>query len=193
MRRIRFLVVLTVLVGCGFAGAMAGSRNNDLRISAGLRALSEVPPNTSKARGDFRGTISDDGTTLTYTLRWSGLTTLPLFSHIHFAPTKVNGGIMVFLCNSAPPPATVPPAGTPACPQSTTGEVTGTVTAASITGPAVQGLDPAGDFADVVRAILTGNAYANLHTTKYPGGELRGQVDTNHDRWDNDDDRGWNR
>jgi len=31
-------------------------------------------------------------------------------------------------------------------------------------------------FADVIRAILTNNAYANLHTTRFPGGEVRGPV-----------------
>ena len=45
-------------------------------------------------------------------------------------------------------------------------------------GPAAQGIDPApaGQFADVVRAIRTGNAYANIHTAKFGGGEIRGQV-----------------
>src|SRR6266403_400424 len=33
-----------------------------------------------------------------------------------------------------------------------------------------------GTFADVVRAIRTHNAYANLHTTMFSGGEVRGEV-----------------
>jgi hypothetical protein len=139
-------------------------------ISARMVGLGEVPPNSSKGTADFRGTISADGTTITYTLKWSGLTTLPLFSHIHFGPTKVIGGVMVFLCGGG---------GKPACTQATSGMATGTITAADIVGPAAQGIPPApnGSFADVIRAIRTHNAYANLHTTMFPGGEVRGPVE----------------
>src|SRR5438445_7680378 len=62
--------------------------DDDLAISARMVGLGEVPPNSRKGAADFRGTISSDGTTITYTLKWSGLTTLPLVSHIHFGPTK---------------------------------------------------------------------------------------------------------
>jgi len=139
-------------------------------ISARMGGLGEVPPNNSKGAADFHGTISSDGTTITYTLKWSGLTTLPLFSHIHFGPTKVTGGIMVFLCGGG---------GKPACTQATSGMASGTITAADIVGPAVQGIPPApnGNFADVIRAIRTHNAYANLHTVMFGGGEVRGPVE----------------
>ena len=48
-------------------------------------------------------------------------------------------------------------------------------------GPAGQGI-AAGEFAELVRALRAGAAYANVHTTAHPGGEIRGQVA--------DDDRG---
>jgi hypothetical protein len=35
---------------------------------------------------------------------------------------------------------------------------------------------PALTFADVVRAVLSGNAYVDVHTAALPAGELRGQV-----------------
>jgi len=143
--------------------------DDDVAISARMVGLGEVPPTNSKGAADFHGTISSDGTTITYTLKWSGLTTLPLFSHIHFGPTKVNGGIMVFLCGGG---------GKPPCTQATSGMATGTIIAADIVGPAAQGIPPApnGSFADVIRAIRTHNAYANLHSTMFPGGEVRGEV-----------------
>jgi hypothetical protein len=31
-------------------------------------------------------------------------------------------------------------------------------------------------FAELVRAIRAGYAYANLHTTRFPSGEIRGQI-----------------
>src|SRR5206468_4111430 len=43
------------------------------------------------------------------------------------------------------------------------------------TPASVEGSDP-GDLADIIRAIRHGVTYANMHTTKYPGGEIRGQI-----------------
>jgi hypothetical protein len=37
-----------------------------------------------------------------------------------------------------------------------------------------QGIN-AGDLAAVLRAIRAGASYANMHTTNFPGGEIRGQ------------------
>ena len=31
-------------------------------------------------------------------------------------------------------------------------------------------------MADAIQAITLGNAYVNIHTTQYPGGEIRGQL-----------------
>ena len=33
------------------------------------------------------------------------------------------------------------------------------------------------DLGDVLAAMLTGNAYVNIHTENFPAGEIRGQVD----------------
>jgi hypothetical protein len=82
----------------------------------------------------------------------------------------VNGGIMVFLCSNLGNG----PVGTAACPPS--GSVSGTITAANVVGAAsAQGI-AAGEFAEVVKAIRHGVAYANVHSTLYPGGEIRGQL-----------------
>jgi hypothetical protein len=53
--------------------------------------------------------------------------------------------------------------------------VTGTITPADIGGPAGQGIAP-GEFNEVLRALRSGNVYANIHTATYPSGEIRGQV-----------------
>lgn len=181
MKKLFISVAVIALIVFTFGGSSvkATHDDDDEAISARLSGLNEVPPNTSRGVATFRGKISEDGTTITYTLKWSGLTTLPIQSHIHFSPTKVNGGVMVFLCGGG---------GKPACTQATSGEATGTIVAADIVGPAGQGIPaaPAGKFADVVRAIRTGNGYANLHTTMFPGGEVRGQVFAHGDRDDRD-------
>ena len=108
--------------------------------------------------------------TLTYTLEFSGLSTDVLQAHIHFGKRHVGGGVMVFFCSNLGNG----PAGTPACPAGG-GTVTGTVGAAGVVGPAGQGVT-AGDFNAVIEALDSHTAYANIHTTKFPAGEIRGQI-----------------
>jgi len=106
-----------------------------------------------------------------YTLTYSGLSTPALQAHLHFGQPAVNGGIFVFLCSNLGNG----PAGTPACPAGG-GTVTGTITAADIlTIVPDQGVN-AGDLATALRIIEAGEAYANVHTTRFPAGEIRGQV-----------------
>jgi hypothetical protein len=178
MKKICTSAALAALAVLLFGNLSTNAKGDEeLNISARMVGLGEVPPNSSRGSAEFHGTISADGTTLTYTMKWSGLTTLPIQSHIHFGPTKVIGGVMVFLCGGG---------GKPACTQATSGMATGTIMAADIVGPAAQGIPPApnGSFADVVRAIRTHNAYANLHTTMFPGGEVRGEVSVHRDEDD---------
>ena len=42
-------------------------------------------------------------------------------------------------------------------------------------GPSAQGIE-VGDFDAVLQAIQTGEAYANMHTSNFPAGEIRGQI-----------------
>jgi hypothetical protein len=63
--------------------------------------------------------------------------------------------------------------------------VMGTVSAADVVGPTGQGV-PAGDFADVVRAIASHVTYANVHSANFPAGEIRGQI---RQREDDEDDQ----
>lgn len=101
---------------------------------------------------------------------YEGFVTPVQQAHIHLGRRGVNGGIMVFLCSNLGNG----PAGTPACP-TPAGTVTGTLTAASVVGPAAQGI-VAGEFAEVINAIRNGAAYVNIHTQAFPSGEIRDQV-----------------
>jgi hypothetical protein len=49
------------------------------------------------------------------------------------------------------------------------------VRAADVIGPQDQGIGP-GEFRELIRAMRAGATYANVHTVKYPGGEIRGQI-----------------
>ncbi len=42
-------------------------------------------------------------------------------------------------------------------------------------GPAGQGIE-VGNLAEIVAAMRAGHAYANVHSTKWPGGEIRAQL-----------------
>jgi len=64
--------------------------------------------------------------------------------------------------------------GKPAC-TATSGTFTGTIGVADVVAVSAQGI-AAGEWAEVVRAMRAGKIYANVHTDKHPGGEIRGQV-----------------
>jgi len=166
-KKLALLVTLAVVL-TGFAVSVYAA-DGDVNLSARLRGLNEVPPTNSRGTGELSATLNSDETAITFTLTFRGLTGNPAVAHIHFGPPRVNGGVMVFFCGGG---------GKPACPAATAGTVTGTITAADIVGPAAQGIQaaPNGQFADVVRAIRTGNGYANMHTAQFPGGEIRGKV-----------------
>ena len=108
--------------------------------------------------------------TLSFSLTYSGLSAPVTQSHIHFGKVHMAGGVMVFFCSNL---ATAP-AGTQPCPASG-GTVTGTLSAANVLAIAGQNVT-AGDFNAITAALLTNTAYANVHTTNFPAGEIRGQV-----------------
>ena len=133
------------------------------RFSASLAGGNEVPPINSAGTAAFEMTIRD---TITFSLTFSGLSSPLVVSHLHFAPSKVAGGVMIFLCGGG---------NQPACPAATSGTITGTITAANVTGPGAQGIT-AGDLTSALEAVRDGLSYANMHTTSFPGGEIRGNV-----------------
>jgi hypothetical protein len=146
------------------------SRSRD-RIEARLKSYQEVPAVSSAASGRFKARIDSASMSLSYELSFSGLEGDVRMAHIHFGQHSVNGGIMVWLCQTTANPS--PVASTPPCPQS--GSVSGVVSAADVVGPAGQGI-AAAEFAEMIKAIGAGVAYANVHSSKFPGGEIRGQL-----------------
>jgi hypothetical protein len=86
------------------------------------------------------------------------------FAHIHFGQPGVEGGVAAFLCGGGSKPA---------CPPS--GDVTGTIVASDVVGPADQGI-AAGEIDELIAAMKHGVTYVNVHTDAYPDGEIRGQI-----------------
>ena len=165
------LVALTVLVATGLVGA---AEKEKTLLRASLDGIHETNPSTiiTDATGTLLATINDDSS-ITYTLSYNNMSTPVTQAHIHIGATKITGGIVVFFCTNLGNG----PAGTPTCPNDTnnSGTVTHTVTASDVVALPAQGV-AAGDMKDVVRAIVSGVAYANVHTTAHPAGEIRGQI-----------------
>jgi len=172
------LLLAFVAVFC-LCAATAAFEDDVNTFRADLRGLNEDPPVATAATGSFSASLSADGTTLSYKVTYNNLNAQVLFSHIHFGFPKEVGGVMVFLCGPNAGAMGGPPAGfpnPPACPDTTSGTVTGSVTAANVIGPNNQGITPGVDFAKVVRALRERAAYVNVHSTRSPGGEIRGLV-----------------
>ncbi|HEU4402712.1 MAG TPA: CHRD domain-containing protein [Candidatus Polarisedimenticolia bacterium] len=167
------LVAGVAVVGMLGTLALAGDQDENGRtLKASLKGIEEPPSISSTGRGTFRATISEDGSSIHYTLSYEGLEGDVQQSHIHLGQRAVNGGIAAFLCTNLGNG----PAGTPLCPGPRSGTVSGTITAAEVIGPSGQGLAP-GEFEELLRAIARRVTYANVHSTKHPGGEIRGQID----------------
>ncbi len=186
------LAALAVLLLGNFSTQANNSNDGSaLRFSTRLSTFNEVPPKANGANGTFRAKLSEDGTTLSWTFTWSGLSGPPMFAHIHFGLEGNNYPVMTFFCGGPKGNADIPQK--PDCPQTTSGSISGTTTAADIIALNTPGAttDQAldlHDFAGFIRALGAGSAYANMHTTRFPGGEIRGQIAAHRGDRDEDDE-----
>jgi len=176
-----------VLLGiAAFAAIPALAHDEGNRFGANLIGYQEVPALSTGASARWDAVIDERNSTVDWQLTYSGpFEGTVTQSHIHFGQRGVNGGISVFFCSNLGNG----PAGTQACPQPTAAEptvmISGTFTPANVIGPAGQGIT-AGQFDELIRAIRAGVTYTNIHTTAFPGGEIRGQVRRGHSRGDRD-------
>jgi len=169
------LSVLAMLVAAGLtlgfsarADELKGPANvpDTKSFKARLNGFQEALSVSTTGFGDFQATLVDD-TTLHYVLRYKALEGgNTLFAHVHFGQRSVAGGVSFFLCGGSTKPDPCP---------NVEGTVEGDVTAADVIGPNGQGIEP-GSFAEILRAMRVGHAYANVHTTRWPTGEIRGQI-----------------
>jgi hypothetical protein len=176
MRRKTIVAALfgaAVLMALGISAfAMAGAGSSKIEALDGLIGYQEVPAVSTTGGGTFEASVNADDTSFAWTLTYDALIGTVTQAHIHFGQRSVNGGISVFLCSNLGNG----PAGTQPCPPPPA-TVSGTATASDVIGPAGQGI-AAGEFAELLAAIRAGKTYANVHTTLWPGGEIRGQLNS---------------
>lgn len=165
----RFLIPAIALCGLliGMPVATAETVNTD------LVSHQEVPAISSTASGSFRAFVNVKAGTINYRLSYGGLTGDVQQAHIHVGQRSVNGAVSVFLCQTEANPD--PTGLAPQCPQS--GTVTGMLQSGNMIGGGIvaQGIEP-GEFSELVSAIRAGVAYVNVHSSTFPGGEIRGQL-----------------
>jgi hypothetical protein len=126
--------------------------------------------------GDFKAIVSADGTSIQYMLMYRDLSSPATQAHIHFGRPAITGGIVLWLCANTPLPprrplsrylshVPLPADHHPHADRRRCRWVSG------------QGIDAGtAGFAQMVAALRTGSAYANVHTTLRPGGEVRGRI-----------------
>ena len=118
-----------------------------LTFEAHLSGLAETSPNASPATGFGQIVLNPAQTQITVDENWSGLTAPATASHIHGpATTSQNAGVLFGF------------SGVPAATSGSIPTQVFNVTAAQVSD------------------LLNGLWYFNIHTSTYPGGEIRGQV-----------------
>ena len=156
MRKVRFLALflLGLLVIAGQASASGGG--GEFRTT--LLGRNEVPPRDTAAHGSAQYHIANNHLSVSYKLNIANIHNV-VAGHIHLAPAGDNGPVVVNLVSAT------------ACRTLPNGiQCAGTFTAADLVGPLA-----GHPLSDLLTAMEQGGTYTNVHTTQFPGGEVRGQ------------------
>jgi hypothetical protein len=177
-RRLQLVLALGLVSLLGAVGVAVATGGRDIRER--LTGYEEVPTLSSPASGEFKVRMNRFSDEIEWRLSYRGFTTDVTQAHIHFGARAINGGISVWLCQTGQPNA---PAGTAQCP-AREGTLSGTIGPDDVIGPGPapnQGI-AAGEFDEFVDALRAGVTYANVHTVERAGGEIRAQLEDDHDR-----------
>jgi hypothetical protein len=148
---------LAVLLAAGLAASSCEDATEGQEIfTTSLSGANEVPARSTGASGSAQLVI--DGDRVHYAVEIDDISNV-FAAHIHTAATGANGPVRVtFFTVSQSSPLSVTDRHILA---------EGTFTAADVSGIG---------FADLLAAIRAGTTYVNVHTTQFPGGEIRGQL-----------------
>lgn len=172
MKRPRILLVAVLLLTIIFTSSIAyASADESRNFTAALSGAAERPiPRDTNARGLAHFKLSSDGTALEYKLIVANIENV-FAAHIHCGAEEGSGPVGVTLYMGSPGG----------------GSFDGVLAEGTITVPDAGNACGWTDLDDVVAAMLSGNAYVNVHTNDgvappntgpgdFPGGEIRGQI-----------------
>ena len=161
------------LVSLVFAFLMLSgmAKADQLVFTTTMTGAQEVPPSASPGIGSALVTIDTITNLMTVNVSFAGLVSPTAIAHMH--------------CCAAPGGIAIPATTVPSFPGFPVGVTTGTylqtfdLTLASTYNPAfiaANGGTVAGAQAAFTTGLINGLAYFNIHTTQFPGGEIRGQL-----------------
>lgn len=156
----KFLVVLFIVIPMILSSTLAYAR--PMTFTAHMSR--ELPGVETLGQGQSIFKVSADGNSVSFRINVANISDITM-AHIHISATPGgNGPPAVWLYPSAPPAMLIP--------GRTQGTLmAGTFDAADFVGP-LAGMD----ISDLITAIAENRAYVNVHTSSYPGGEIRGNI-----------------
>src|SRR5215217_2669852 len=158
-------VIFSVLV------LFSAAKADQLVFTTTLTGSQEVPPTGSPGIGSALVTLDTVTNLLTVNVSFAGLGSPTIASHIH--------------CCAGPGVNAMVATAVPTFPGFPLGVTTGTylmtfdLTLASTYNPAfitAHGGTVAGAQAALIAGLISGQTYFNIHTSQFPGGEIRGQL-----------------
>jgi len=171
MKKVSMIALVVLSAAALTYGFTQGFKN----IKELLTGYEETPSAVSTTgNGTFDARISNDESRIEWELSYNDLEGAVQQAHIHFGQKSVTGPISVFLCTNLGNG----PAGTQPCP-APPATISGTIVAADVTNLANERGISAGELDELIAAIRAGATYVNVHSTRWPGGEIRSQIDGN--------------
>ena len=181
-------IVMVAIAVFAVAGASLAFSDDGPGFREFLNGYKEAAaPVSTTGTGTFTATISKDESEINYELTFDNLEGDVLQGHIHIGHPQNSGGIVLWLCETTGVQSPVD--STPDCTQNDaanlrSGKVTGTLTAADVRAATGNGIAGPAEWAEVLGLIRAGRTYANVHTSKFTGGEIRSQLDHGDDASD---------
>lgn len=154
MRKVQLFILLLVVLLASLSLAA------DERVFKTKLSGKEVVPSVKTvAKGEATFQLDKDGKELTYKLTVTDIENV-IAAHIHNGTKGKNGPPVVNLFTGS----------------KKEGKFSGTLSEGTITAKELAGQLKGKLFSHFIQMIEDGHAYVNVHTDKYPDGEIRGQI-----------------